>query len=216
MGQCPQRGESSRQLASTTTNSAYLNDPDVQLMLRVKAGDQDAFARLFANYRDRLISIFTNLVNDQELAEDLTQEVFMRIHRARHGYTPDAKFSTWVFKIANNLASNSRRSKGRRREVQLKTTESGPLGTRPPEKLLAEKSALMPTRLLDKSEMRQIVLDALESLNERQRLALLLHKFEDMSYADIGDAMEMSPQAVKSLLSRARENLRVKLEPHVR
>ena len=196
--------------------SQYLRDPDVQLMLRVKDGDETAFAKLVAAYQDRLISIFTNLVGNQEAAEDLTQELFLRIYRARHGYQPNAKFSTWVFRIANNLASNSRRSKVRRKEVQLKASESGPLGTRPAEKLLAEKSALMPTRQLDKREMQEHVREALETLNDRQQMALLLHKFEDMSYADIGDAMEMSPQAVKSLLSRAREALRTKLESYIR
>jgi RNA polymerase sigma-70 factor (ECF subfamily) len=194
----------------------YLRDPDVQLMLRVKEGDEAAFAKLVAGYQDRLISIFSNLVGNQEAAEDLTQELFLRIYRARHGYEPNAKFSTWVFRIANNLASNSRRSKGRRKEVQLKANESGPLGTRPAEKLLAEKSALMPTRQLDKRELQEHVREALETLNDRQQMALLLHKFEDMSYADIGDAMEMSPQAVKSLLSRAREALRTKLESYIR
>jgi len=194
----------------------YLRDPDVQLMLRVKGGDEAAFAKLVAAYQDRLISIFTNLVGNQEAAEDLTQELFLRVYRARHGYEPNAKFSTWVFRIANNLASNSRRSKVRRKEVQLKANESGPLGTRPAEKLLAEKSALMPTRQLDKREMQEHVREALETLNDRQQMALLLHKFEDMSYADIGDAMEMSPQAVKSLLSRARETLRTKLESYIR
>ncbi len=185
-------------------------------MLRVKEGDEAAFARLVAAYQDRLISIFANLVGGQEAAEDLTQELFLRIYRARHGYEPNAKFSTWVFRIANNLASNSRRSKGRRKEVQLKTTESGPMGTRPAEKLLAEKSALMPTRQLDKRELQQYVREAMETLNERQQMALLLHKFEDMSYIDIGEAMEMSPQAVKSLLSRARETLRTRLESYIR
>ena len=196
--------------------SQYLRDPDVQLMLRVKDGDEAAFAKLVAGYQDRLISIFSNLVGSQEAAEDLTQELFLRIYRARHGYQPNAKFSTWVFRIANNLASNSRRSRGRRKEVQLKTSESGPLGTRPAEKLLAEKSALMPTRQLDKRELQEHVREAMETLNERQQMALLLHKFEDMSYADIGDAMEMSPQAVKSLLSRARETLRTRLESYIR
>jgi RNA polymerase sigma-70 factor (ECF subfamily) len=205
-------------LVATTVEaqSQYLRDPDVQLMLRVKDGDEAAFAKLVAGYQDRLISIFSNLVGGQEAAEDLTQELFLRIYRARHGYEPNAKFSTWVFRIANNLASNSRRSRGRRKEVQLKTSESGPLGTRPAEKLLAEKSALMPTRQLDKRELQEHVRDAMETLNERQQMALLLHKFEDMSYADIGEAMEMSPQAVKSLLSRARETLRTRLESYIR
>jgi RNA polymerase sigma-70 factor (ECF subfamily) len=203
-------------LTNTDTESAYLCDPDVQLMLRVKQGDEEAFTRLVCGYQDRLVSIFANLVGNQETAEDLAQEVFLRIYRARHGYQPNAKFSTWVFRIANNLASNSRRSRGRRKEVQLKTQESGPLGARPAEQLLAEKSALMPTRLLARHELQEHVREALESLSERQQMALLLHKFEGMSYVDIGDAMEMTPQAVKSLLSRARESLRARLESYVR
>lgn len=185
-------------------------------MLRVKDGDEAAFGKLVAAYQDRLINIFVNLVGNEELAQDLTQELFLRIYRARHGYEPNAKFSTWVYRIATNLASNSRRTKGRRKEVQLKASESGPMGTRPAERLLADKSALMPTRQLDKRELQQLVREALETLNDRQKMAVLLHKFEDLSYTDIGEAMEMSPQAVKSLLSRARENLRVKLEPFVR
>jgi len=200
----------------TDSESAYLCDPDVQLMLRVKEGDEAAFTRLVASYQDRLVSLFANLVGNQETAEDLTQEVFLRVYRARHGYQPNAKFSTWVFRIVNNLASNSRRSRGRRKEVQLKSEESGPLGARPAEQLLAEKSALMPTRLLDRSELQEHVREALDTLSERQQMALLLHKFEGMSYVDIGDAMEMSPQAVKSLLSRARESLRSRLEAYVR
>jgi RNA polymerase sigma-70 factor (ECF subfamily) len=200
----------------TESQSAYLVDPDVQLMLRVKQGDEQAFTRLVSGYQDRLVSIFANLVGNQETAEDLTQEVFLRIYRARQGYQPNAKFSTWVFRIANNLASNSRRSRSRRKEVQLKTQESGPLGARPAEQLLADKSALMPTRLLDRHELQEHVREALESLSERQQMALLLHKFEGMSYVDIGETMEMSPQAVKSLLSRARESLRTRLESYVR
>lgn len=209
--------EADRPVPTTTdTSSSYLCDPDVQLMLRVQKGDEAAFSRLVSSYQDRLVSILAHLVGNQETAEDLTQEVFLRIYRARNGYQPNAKFSTWVFRIANNLASNSRRSRGRRKEVQLKTEESGPLGARPAEQLLADKSALMPTRLLDRHELQQHVREALESLSERQQMALLLHKFEGMSYVDIGETMELSPQAVKSLLSRARESLRTRLESYVR
>ena len=163
--------------SATTANSQYLRDPDVQLMLRVKNGEDAAFAKIVARYQDRLINIFNNMLGDLESAQDLTQEVFLRIYRARNGYEPTAKFSTWMYRIANNLASNTRRTRGRRREVQLKTNESGPLGTRPAEKLLADKSALMPTRQLDRSELQNVVREAMESLNERQRMALLLHRF---------------------------------------
>jgi RNA polymerase sigma-70 factor (ECF subfamily) len=195
---------------------AFLRDPDVALMLRVKAGDDEAFGKLVAGYQDRLIGLFYHLVRDRSAAEDLAQETFLRIYRARNGYEPRAKFSTWLFHIANNLASNKRRDKGRRKEVKLNPSDSGPLGARPEEQILKDKSALMPTRQVDKSELQSIVQDALSELNERQQMAVLLNKFEGMSYADIADTMEMTPAAVKSLLSRARETLREKLESYVK
>ena len=203
-------------ITSDTSQLPYLRDPEVQLMLRTRDGDDEAFAELVAAYQDRLVGIFFHMLQDKEGAEDLAQEAFLRIYRARETYKPTAKFSTWLFRIANNLASNSRRSKGRRREVALNLRDSGPLGPRPEEKLIAEKSALMPARQVAKKEMQSMVRKALDSLNDRQKMALNLHKFEGMSYADIGEAMEMTPAAVKSLLSRARENLKVKLEPYVR
>ncbi|VAX41728.1 RNA polymerase ECF-type sigma factor [hydrothermal vent metagenome] len=199
-----------------SSQTAYTHDPDVQLMLRVKEGDDGAFAELVKAYQDRLIGIFTNMMQQGDMAEDLAQEVFMRIYRARNGYEPTAKFSTWLFRIANNLVSNTRRSKGRRKEVAMNIKDSGPLGPRPEEKLIAEKSALMPSRQVAKIEVQQVVRDALDTLNERQRMALLLHKFEGMSYIDIGETMEMSTSAVKSLLSRARESLRQRLEGYVK
>lgn len=193
-----------------------LLDPDVRLMLRAKAGDQTAFNQLVTTYQDRLVGVLTHLLQDQDAAEDLAQEVFFRIYRARHGYEPTAKFSTWMFRIANNLASNLRRDTGRRRETALNVSDSGPLGPRPGERLLADKSGMMPTRQADKSEMCAVVQSALASLSEDQRLAVLLHKFEEMSYADIAVALDKTPAAVKSLLSRARDNLREKLEPYVK
>ena len=192
----------SRQRVTTTQlDSPYLRDPDVQTMLRVKEGDEGAFAEIVAGYQHRLTAILMHLGSDRQSSEDLAQEVFLRIYRARNGYQPTAKFSTWVFRIAHNLASNNRRSKGRRKEVQLSPSESG---ARPQEQLLKEKSALMPARQLDRMELQTHVHEAMETLNERQRMALLLHKFEGMSYADIGESMELTPAAVKSLLSRAR------------
>lgn len=184
-------------------------------MMRVRDGDEAAFTKLVQKYQDRLTGVFANMFQDPALAEDLAQEVFLRIYRARQGYEPTAKFSTWVFQIASNLASNSRRSKGRKKEVQFqpRATDSQPV--KAGEQLVAEKSALMPTRQLDRSELQERVQAAMETLSERQRMAILLHKFEGMSYADIGETMNMSPQAVKSLLSRARENLRIALENYI-
>jgi RNA polymerase sigma-70 factor, ECF subfamily len=202
--------------SDSSDENPVLRDPDVRLMLRAKAGDETAFSQLVTNYQDRLVGVLAHLLHNQEAAEDLAQEVFLRVYRARHGYEPTARFSTWLFRIANNLASNLRRDTGRRREVALASSDSGPLGPRPQEKVLAEKSGLMPARIFDKTEMRSVVQAALATLNEKQRMAVLLHKFEEMSYADIAESLEMTPAAVKSLLARARDNLRESLEPYVR
>jgi len=200
-------------IITETEQNAWLRDPDVQRMLRVQNGDDGAFGELVQTYQDRLIGIFSHLLQNSEAAEDLAQEVFLRVYRARERYRPTAKFSTWLFRIANNLASNSRRSRSRRKEIQLKAGESGPQGVTPQEQLATANSALMPGRQLDRKEMRELIRDALNTLNERQKMALLLNKFEHMSYQDIASSMDLSVQAVKSLLTRARENLKTKLEP---
>ena len=117
-----------RQAPAKTNRPCFYATPDVQLMMRTKAGDDDAFSQLVASYQDRLLSIFYHMLRDQGAAEDLVQEVFLRIYRARLGYQPTAKFSTWVFRIANNVASNARRTIGRRREVSLNTPAGIRLG----------------------------------------------------------------------------------------
>jgi len=185
-------------------------------MLRVRQGDEAAYAQLVATYQDRLIGLLTNLVGDRTTAEDVAQEVFLRVYRARQGYEANAKFSTWLFSIAHNLASNTRRTKGRRKETQLAASESSGPQVAPMAQLVAEKSALMPSRIMARAELMEKVQAAMETLNDRQRMALLLHKFEGMNYIDIGAAMEMTPQAVKSLLSRARDQLRVALEEYAK
>ncbi|MEX0585757.1 MAG: RNA polymerase sigma factor, partial [Pirellulales bacterium] len=135
--------------------------------------------------------------------------------RSRKTYTPGSKFSTWLFTIANNVASNDLRRMSRRREVNLDAAGSGPQAGNPLESMAQAASGQMPTRRLDKSEMQDIVRLAVSTLSERQRMAVLLSKFEEMNYADIAETMNMTPQAVKSLLSRARENLREVLEPYL-
>lgn len=184
-------------------------------MLRVRDDDAAAFEQLLLRHQSRLITILAHLVGQQAQAEDLAQEVFLRVYRARKRYVPGAKFSTWLFTIANNVARNSQRSMARRPEVNTMVTASGTRSAQPLEQMALAASGLMPTRQLDNVEMAEIVRVAIESLNERQRMAVLLSKFEDMSYADIAEIMEMSPQALKSLLSRARCKLREILEPYL-
>ncbi|MCS7304700.1 MAG: sigma-70 family RNA polymerase sigma factor [Thermoguttaceae bacterium] len=190
-------------------------DPDVHLMLRVREGDGEAFTELMRRYQNRVLLVLEHLVGDRDWAEDLAQEVFLRVYRARKTYTADAKFITWLFTITNHVASNALRTKARRREVRLRPAANSSGSGRPLERLLQCSSGQIPARQLDKAEMRDIVRLALETLSERQRMAVLLNKFEGLSYADIAQIMEMSPQAVKSLLSRARVNLRQILIPYL-
>ena len=191
-----------------------LADPDVRLMLQVRDGEAAAFEQLVLRYQTRLVNVLEHLVGNRDQAEDLTQEVFLRVYRARKHYRVEAKFSTWLFTIANNLASNALRSRQRRREVNLQPRDSGATSARPLDLIIQASSGQMPARQLDKAEMRDIVRMAVGELNERQRMAVLLSKFEGMSYADIAETMDLSPQAIKSLLSRARVNLREVLEPY--
>ncbi len=183
-------------------------------MLEVRDGSATAFEELVVRYQARLVRVLEHLVGRREWAEDLAQEVFLRVYRSRQQYLPGAKFATWLFTIANNVASNALRDRLRRPEVTLGGSESGPLGARPLDRLVQASSSEMATRQIDKAELRDVVRMAMESLGDRQRLAVLLNKFEGMSYADIAKTLELSPQAIKSLLSRARENLRQLLEPY--
>lgn len=198
-------------VVSESSARRYALDPDVRLMLEVRNDNATAFEELVARYQGRLLTVLRHMVGNREQAEDLTQEVFLRVYRARKTYEPGAKFATWLFAIANNAAYNSLRDKSRRHEVTLQTNDSG---TRPLDKMLQASSGQMPTRQFDKAEMRDIVRMSVESLGERQRMAVLLSKFEGMSYAEIAEVMEISEPALKSLLSRARENLREVLQPY--
>lgn len=190
-------------------------DPDVRLMLRVRdADDQAAFAELVDRFRHRLVAVMHHLVGSPDEAEDLAQEAFLRVYRTRRKYTPKAKFATWLFTIANNLALNALRDRRRRPQVPLDGRDSGPLGPRPAEHLVAGTDR-PPTDRMQEAELAAVVRRALDGLNDRQRMAVVLNKFEDMGYAEIAAVMGLTGKAVKSLLSRARGNLREALQPYI-
>jgi RNA polymerase sigma-70 factor, ECF subfamily len=190
-------------------------DPDVQLMLAVQQGNAAAFEEIVRRYQGRLLTVIRHLVPDGDAAEDLVQEVFLRVFRARFSYTPTARFATWIFTVAQNVASNARRNRARRREVQVASAGDGSQEIGGMETLAKDASAMMPTRIADRKEASTVIRAAIEQLNERQRLALLLCKFEGMNHSDIAQTMKMSAHAVKSLLARARANLRDALEPYL-
>ena len=199
-------GESSGHLA--------MRDPDIRIMLRVRDDDPAAFAELVELFNHRLITVLHHLLGNADEAEDLAQEVFLRVYRVRKKYRPRAKFSTWLFTIANNLALNTLRSRQRKPVVSLNVRDSGPLGPRPAEQLVKDRLN-QPVQHMQQQELAGIVRKALDELNERQRVAVVLNKFEDMNYAEIAEVMGLTTKGVKSLLSRARENLRVALKDYI-
>ena len=184
---------------------------DVQLMLDVKAGDEASFDFLLQKYRMPLVNFLYRMVRDTATAEDLAQEVFLRVYRARKQYTPSAKFTTWLFRIATNLALNSvRDNRYHKLETSLDAPveeDEAPMEMRSPEMRIDE-------HLIERARA-EIIRRAIWSLPEKQRAAVLLHKYEEMDYGEIARIMECSESALKSLLFRAYETLRVQLAPLV-
>ena len=142
----------------------------------------------------------------------------MRVFRARKTYEPGAKFSTWLFTIAGNVARNAARSLGRRKEVSEVDAPRPEDSLSGPQLLAAtalESSGMMPTRMVEGDERASVVRAAVSALSERQRMALMLSRFENMSYLEIAETMDLTTKAVKSLLSRARVNLKELLQPYI-
>jgi RNA polymerase sigma-70 factor (ECF subfamily) len=201
-------------LIGLTSSQLALRDPDVRLMQRVRSDDPTAFGELVELYQRRLVTVLAHLVGDPNDAEDLAQEVFLRVYRVRKKYHARAKFSTWLFTIANNLALNALRTRQRKPAVPLNLRDSGPLGPRPAEQLVRDRGN-QPAERLQQQELAAIVQQALAGLNERQRVAVVLNKFEDMNYNEIAEVMGLTTKAIKSLLCRARDNLRVALQDYI-
>ncbi|MEI7781283.1 MAG: sigma-70 family RNA polymerase sigma factor [Planctomycetota bacterium] len=199
--------------SAVLANSAG-GDRSTALMLRARDGDASAFEELVALWQDRLVTLFRHHTGDHSTAEDLTQEVFLRVYRARAGYKPTAKFSTWIHTIANNVASDLRQRAYRRREHGVPANVSASSSRIGLEQIAVAASGQRPARQADRSELQDVVRQAIAALNDSQRMAVLLAKFELCSYDEIAAAMGLTVPAVKSLLFRARDQLRQALEPY--
>ena len=176
-------------------------DPDVQLMLRVAEGDQRAFEILVEKHRRNVLNLVYRYLGDANAAEDGAQDVFVKVYKARAKYNPMAKFSTWLYRITANHCLNVIRAK-----------KSRPKIAEPIEDLVEHPQTENPDAGLHRQEMRAAVKEAIESLPAQQRMAVLLARFEELSYNEIAETMELSLEAVKSLLFRAKENLQRILE----
>src|SRR6267378_369032 len=185
---------------------------DVQLMLDVKAGDEQSFALLLHRYRTPLVNFLFRMVRNREQAEDLAQEVFLRVYRARQDYVPSAKFTTWLFRIATNLALNSvRDNRYQKLEVSIDApvsmdAEDGDERTMD----VPEKHPNIEQHLVEEAR-RKMIRRAIDKLPEKQRAAVLLHKYEELDYAEIAKILNCSESALKSLLILAYVGGRLKV-----
>jgi RNA polymerase sigma-70 factor (ECF subfamily) len=185
-------------------------------MLDVKAGDEQSFELLLQRFRSPVVNFLYRMVRNREQAEDLAQEVFLRVYRARADYVPSAKFTTWLFRIATNLALNSMRdTRHQRMEISLDApvmADSEDGDERPLD--VPEQNPNIEQHLVEEAR-RKMIRHAIDKLPEKQRAAVLLHKYQDLDYSEIAKILECSESALKSLLFRAYEALRVELAPLV-
>jgi RNA polymerase sigma-70 factor (ECF subfamily) len=187
---------------------------DVGLMLRVRGDDMEAFAELVCRYQRPVTALAYRYLGDETEAEDLAQEAFLRVYRSRARYEPQAKFSTWLYRIVVNVCLNAIRARKARPPLPRGGMPDGNGSGSVPE--FEDRDAPGPERRLEERELARRVKAAVDELPENQRLAILMNKYQDLSYQEIADAMEMTTMAVKSLLTRARVNLRRKLTPYLR
>lgn len=186
---------------------------DAAIMLELRAGNMASFDFLIQKYRKPIIHFMYRMVRNQAVAEELAQEVFLRVYRSRETYRAEARFSTWLYRIATNLGVNYARDNRHERNastIYLDETDSE-TGTTPD---VADSTPGAEANLLRRERLNAIRQHVM-ALPERQRMAVLMHKYEGMDYRQIGDVLKLSESATKSLLFRAYQTLREKLKPFV-
>lgn len=195
------------------SDASAASDPDAQLMLQVRAGSEEAFNKLVERYQDKVQGIITHLMGGTAFSEDLTQDVFLRVYRARKSYAVEAKFSTWLFTIVNNVVSNARRGLGRRRETSLETNFD--LIQRSGGNVRERQVVSSPNYHAEVTETSTIVRGCINRLSDRQRAAVELCDIQGLSYSRVAKAIGTSPDAAKSLIHRGRVSLKQMLATHV-
>ena len=195
------------QRVNTVIGANPAPDLDAQLMLRVRDGDEDSFRVLLDKHRNPLVHFLYRMVQEQAVSEELAQEVFLRIYKSRLSYEPTARFTTWMFRIATHLALNwLRDEKNARGQERLDEDRGGDL----PAREVADRKPSVEQRMVYQARLQE-VRDAIGKLPDKQRAAVLMHKYEEMEYAQIASVLGCSESAVKSLLFRAYETLRARL-----
>ena len=212
-GSEPLTPEQIRSRAAAIARGDFSELTDAEVMLELRSGNMAAFDILLAKYRKPIIHFMFRMVHNQAVAEELAQEVFLRIYRSRETYRAEARFSTWLYRIATNLGVNHARDTRHERSastIYLDETDSE-TGTTPD---VADSTPSAEANILRRERMNAIRQHVL-SLPERQQSAVLMHKYEGMDYKQIGEVLKLSESATKSLLFRAYQTLREKLKDFV-
>jgi len=181
-------------------------DYDAELMLRVRDGDSVSFAALLDKHRSPVVSFLGRMVGNQAIAEELAQEVFLRVYRSRGSYEPTAKFTTWLFRIATHAALNSLRDRRHERTEESLDEVSDDM----PARQVADRRPTVEQSMVNEVRLEE-VRRAVAALPAKQRAAVLMHKYGEMEYSQIAGSLGCSESAVKSLLFRAYETLRARL-----
>jgi len=191
--------------------SDYGRDEGVQLMLAYQAGDEGAFDRLVEQYSGQVYALLTRFLGSRPGREDLVQEVFLRVIRARDRYQPTARFSTWLYRIVFNMAVNETQRSSNRGALSL----DQPLGADGEGGTIEihDSRVELPSASLERDDVVRAVRQAIAALPDQQRAALILAKYHDTPYAEIAEILGSSEKAIKSLIHRARETLRQTLAP---
>jgi RNA polymerase sigma-70 factor (ECF subfamily) len=202
-----------RPAAEPAGQAALDPESDAAVMLRVAAGDEAGFNYLAGKYHRPIIHFLFRMVRNEAVAEELAQEVFLRVYRSRESYRAEAKFTTWLYRIATNLAVNHARDTKHERSAQTiyldaPDEESGTTPDVADDELTVEQRMMRDERM---GAIRKHVM----ALPERQRMAVVMHKYQGMDYRQIGDVLKLSESATKSLLFRAYQTLRDKLKEFV-
>ena len=187
------------------------NDEDLALMAAVASGDEDAFAKLVAKHQRAVIGTVAKMTNQSSDTEDIAQQVFIRLWRSAKRYQPTAKFTTFLFTITRNLVFNATRKKSRRNEHSFDELEGKWRQS------IEDKSFdSRPDKSIEQNELRQVIDCGIAALPEKQRLAVVLRRYEKMPYEEIAATLDISVPAVKSQLFRARTALRESLGQYLK
>ncbi len=181
-------------------------------MLAIQAGDHAAFDRIVTHYQDAVLNMVRKFLGQRAWVEDVAQEVFLRVFRARDKYRPEARFRTWLYRIVFNLCINETKQEKRRQAFSLDHVDQEHSTVMD----VADETSVNPEETMARDELANKVREVVNSLPDTQRAALVLNKYEDLSYREIASVINSTEKAVKSLLARARDKVKEKLEPYLR